>query len=271
MVAYTIHTDAVRPGGEIALDLYLTGRSEANALVFANALDPVTLDSLGRVQVYPGMAPTDALDPDALYRAPLTIPLDDGSLPPRELRIRLEWFDPTTLDYLPLTDATGAEIESLLLRGPVLIDDGYAPGPANREVDADFGGAIRLTGYTLSSATLQPGDALTIRLNWRALDALPDAWTLTVQMFNEDGLLVDQADGAIPGYPSSAWVAGTRFSETRTLSLPDDAGDGDYRLVVAWYRLTDSGFERLPVTGDLTVLDDLALLPVTLNVPDDPG
>lgn len=244
--------------------VYLKGRSERNAALYATAIDSVTLERLGHTEVFPGMAPTDSLNPEQVYRAPVRVPLDTApEIPvrPRRVRLQLRWFSPSAFESVPLVDSAGNPVDTLLLDGPLLVDERYSPPEPEVGLDVGFGEAINLRGYTLSSRTPEPGSTLAVTLHWSTKRAIDTDWTLTVQLLNEAGSVVDQADGMIPGYPTSQWQPDMPFAETRRLHLPLAGAPTDYQLAVGWYRLQESGFQRLPVRGRESASHGLFSLP----------
>jgi 4-amino-4-deoxy-L-arabinose transferase-like glycosyltransferase len=258
MVAYQMPQNRVDQNDVITFDLYLRGASPANPALFVTVVDPITLEPLGNTAIYPGMAPTAALDAETLYRVPVRVPLNPAIEParPRQVQLRLEWFDTNTLSYLPITDGTGRDLETLFLSGPVLTDSRYDPDAIQQGSDIIYGDAIMLTGYSITER-FDTGRTFDVTLRWQVAQALADDWTLTVQLLNEGGRLLDQADGVILGYPSSTWVEDTRFTLTRPLRLPDDTASEVVQIVAGWYRVTDQGFDRLPATGAGTITNDL--------------
>lgn len=268
VVAYERLTDATPPDGEARFMLYLRGAHPDNPALVAQVIDPVTLDALGTVTVYPGSAPTDSLLPDALYAAPLRVTLTPAQTvsPPRLLRLTLGWQTVTDTDYLPvsLPDAPPADV--ITLDAATLIDTRYTTPPRALDVRAEFGGMIALDGATLEPQTVRAGDAVTLNLWWRDLAPMDADYVLTVQVIDAAGELVMQADGDVAGYPTSAWRGGTRFVDTRTLNIPPDVPPADYRVYVGWYRLDD--LTRLPASG-VDVWNALIPLPVNLTVTAD--
>jgi hypothetical protein len=267
--AFEIHDRVIEPGGEARFWLYVRGQHPANPALLATLIDPLTGERLGHTEIYPGLAPTDALDPEQLYRAALRIPVDsfDGpALSPRQALLRLAWHSPAAGHDLPLVDGGGAEIGVVLAPGPALIDPRYQPPTPQHPARAVYtapAGRIELQGVTPSAIDLAAGDEFTLRLVWHGVGQFAADWLLTVQLMDSAGELVTQVDGEPAGYPTSAWADGTRFEDTRRLTIPLNAAPGEYHLWLGWYRLDD--LVRLPARGD-PVADDLYRLPVTLHV-----
>ena len=134
--------------------------------------------------------------------------------------------------------------------------------PAWQPADATFGaapsggalpgGAIRLTGYALSTARPRPGDVLLIALRWEAVAPLPARYTVTNQLLDAAGRLAAQVDGEPAGSsrPTDGWSVDETVIDRHALPLPADLPPGAYTLYVGLYAWPD--LTRLPVgDGDL--------------------
>ncbi len=268
LAAYYSRTDQVLPGGEVLFDLYLSGAHPENPALYATLIDPLTGAALGKAAVYPGMAPTNSLTPGTLYHAPLRVSLNTANsatpaLSPRLLHLQLGWQTALQTTYLPMTDASGAPRDTLVLDAAPLVDPAFSPGIPQHTRDVMFGDAIQLYGYDRAQPqTVIPGSLLDFTLFWRVHHRLPDVWVQTVQLLDSQGRLVAQDDGALPGLPSTAWRNGMALSDSRTLEIPPDAQPGTYTVFVGWYRLSD--FARLPVSAQGT--NDLYPL-ATIHLP----
>jgi hypothetical protein len=277
IVRYRLLSENTARDAEIRLTLDIQGHHPQNPYLAITAVDPVTLDRLGHASVYPGLSPTDALDPDRVYRASLAFQLDppDGRAhPPRRVLLRLEWITPVDGRTLMMRQTDGSDLEALLLNGPTWIDPRYQTEAPQFPARMTFGGqgepagAIALTGYGFDRDPddLSAGDALHVDLHWRAQSPLADDWILTVQLLDMAGRLIAQDDDSPAGYPTSAWITGTEFVETRTLVIPPDTAPGTYRVWVGWYRLAD--LQRLTAQGDEAANDLYPLeASVMLNLP----
>ncbi|MFW5748146.1 MAG: glycosyltransferase family 39 protein [Chloroflexota bacterium] len=263
MAALRLHAPQVVPGDDVGFDLFIQGRSPLNPALFVTLVDPITLERLGHWERFPGIAPTDSLNPEQTYAAPVRVRLTtDAPLSPRQVGLRLEWFSPAAFEPLPLVDANGNRLDALIVPGPVLIDPRYQPPQPEIPLDMRFGNVIRLSGASITPEAARER-AFQVDLNWRVERPADHEWTLTVQLLDANGVLVAQQDAAAAGYPSRVWVAGTAFRETRLLAVPADAPPGDYRIAVGWYRVTSDGFDRLtPADG----ANGLFLLPQTVRI-----
>jgi hypothetical protein len=247
ILAYRLARPIVHPDGDIVFDLYLSGSHPDNPALYLTVIDPITGAPLGKSAIYPGSAPTDALQAEVIYRVPIRVQVDSiAGLSPRLLQLQLGWQTALETVYLPMQHADGSAVPALILNGAVWIDRHYQPPTPSVISDAQFGDAIRLIGYTLNRA----GDTLDLTFNWQAEADLSEDWMLTVQLLDADGTLITQSDGAIPGYPTSAWVPGTIITDHRRLTIPREG-----TVMIGWYRLSD--FARLDLPDSA---NDLYLL-----------
>lgn len=169
-------------------------------------------------------------------------------------------FIQTVLEQMDLVyDERGV----LLFRG-----EGYAPPPVpavQRQRQADFGAALRLTGLGLSAARPKSGDELEITLHWQALDQVGPEYTVFLHLIAPDGAVggVAGLDEPLLGglYQPTLWPTGATVSDPHRLSLPPDIPPGRYRLDLGLYPsgqpdqlLPVEGWDRLPLAA-LTVGD----------------
>lgn len=132
----------------------------------------------------------------------------------------------------------------------------FTPPPLDERLDADFGGQLRLIGYTFDAPTG------TLRLAWQAA---PRAWadyTVFVHVVDTSGNRLVGTD-AQPPVPTSEWVRGEVVVDERVVSIPDGLTSEGYRLAVGLYR-ADSG-ERLTLLDSAGMpVGDSLMLPVRL-------
>lgn len=107
-------------------------------------------------------------------------------------------------------------------------------------VNANFGLAIRLTGFHFTQADLHPGATLSILLQWAA-DQPPQAdYTVFLHLLAPDGRLVAQ-DDAYPTWltpqPTSHWPLHQPRLDTHRLNLPANLSPGEYTLQVGLYEV----------------------------------
>ncbi|MCC9074532.1 glycosyltransferase family 39 protein [Litorilinea aerophila] len=181
--------------------------------------------------------------------------------PPGLYRIEVSFYDPATLEHLPVTSVNTGE----LLPEPYVLDYlivGDLPETPRHPLEppADLGGQIRLFGADLldengqaranKQATYGPGEAIRLRLFWRALDFMYTDYTAFVHLVGPDGTLIGQQDKQpLDGFiPTSYWPPRQIIADDYTVPIPADAPAGTYTLRVGLYDLATMA--RLPVTRD---------------------
>jgi mannosyltransferase len=118
-------------------------------------------------------------------------------------------------------------------------------------LDARFGSAMHLDGYTLLNDRLAPGDILQLALFWRAAEPIPARFKVFVHLYDEAGELIAQTDSE-PGAtlrPTDTWVPGEQVTDRYGVLVPPEAPAGTYALAVGLYPLADPD-DRLPATLD---------------------
>lgn len=257
IVAVDVPLEPVHPGDELRIDVYFRGNHPLNPVLLITAIDTINITRLDHMEIYPGMAATDDLPDEQHYRMPIFLQLGEPTAiqPPRLVMLNLEWQDAG--DEAEINFENGQSV--LEIQGPVLVDPRYKPVGRATPVEARFDEAIQPDYYCLTESGL--------RFVWKPLQPIAEDWTLTIQVFDSQGNLVTQTDGTLWWYPTSRWVADTRFDDWRDVDLPDDFAVGDYQIRVGWYRQVDDSFIRMNVTNGEAV-DNLLVLPETFGMCD---
>jgi len=109
--------------------------------------------------------------------------------------------------------------------------------PSPRQIQADFGGELRLDSYDRSPADPLPGELLQLTLHWQALTAVERRYTLYLHLIDRDGRTVTQVDEGILGgrYRPLFWPPETLVRDYHALPIPPDLPAGRYRLVTGLY------------------------------------
>lgn len=235
------------------LTLYLRGSDARNPALTVSWISPITAENLGQITIYPGMSPMDATGDGRIYQAVVpSAPLFSGceacQINTGLLRLELQW-QTDGLTRLPTLLEDG-QAAPLLLDGPVYRD---ANGTVQEGTAATFGAIIELRAVSVS----EQHRTLDLQMDWLIHAAPPPDLTLTVQIFDDGGVYVTNADGEIAGYPARAWVPETTATDRRTISLPDDMAAGRYSVAVGWY--TRGDLARLPVEAGET-RDQMAVI-----------
>jgi hypothetical protein len=101
---------------------------------------------------------------------------------------------------------------------------------------------------TLAGKSFAPGEAINLRLHWRAQKFIHTDYTNFVHVVGPDGSLITQADRQpLDGFiPTSYWPPLQVMGDNYSIQLPSDAPSGEYKLVVGWYELET--LTRLPMS-----------------------
>jgi hypothetical protein len=125
----------------------------------------------------------------------------------------------------------------------------------------DFG-EMKLLGYSLPQASVQPGQSLRLTLYWQAEIAMDRNWSIFVHVVDDQGVIVAQRD-RYPGNGSLATTllsAGQTFADTYVIPIPVvTVAPAAAHIEVGLYDLSDG--TRLPLASGT---DALALAPVML-------
>jgi hypothetical protein len=125
------------------------------------------------------------------------------------------------------------------------VPQSMADAPA-QPLDARFGPSILLSGYTLLTPGVMPGDVIQLALFWQSDAALSERYKVFVHLVNEGGQIVAQVDRE-PGadlLPTTIWQPGQTIVDRYGVLTPPNAPPGRYTLVVGLY---DFYGRRLPI------------------------
>jgi hypothetical protein len=158
-----------------------------------------------------------------------------------------------------LTAAGKVEAETTLTSVALAVRSRQFEAPAiATTADVAFGHStqLKLIGYDLPPTALAPGNTLPVTLYWQALAEMKTDYTVFVQLLNDAGQVVAQADSQplAGAAPTTTWLSGEILTDPYTLTLPANLPPGGYRLIGGLYDAATSA--RLPVTagGDFVEL-----------------
>jgi hypothetical protein len=119
--------------------------------------------------------------------------------------------------------------------------------PMQHVTEANFGGQIKLLGYTLEAEEIQPGDSVQSALYWQALANMETSYTVFTHLIDQDGRIMGQKDNRpVSGlYPTTEWTPGEEIVDRYEITTGLEIPPGEYSIEIGLYEL-DSG-ERLPV------------------------
>ncbi len=129
------------------------------------------------------------------------------------------------------------------------------PAAADITLDADFSGQVTLLGVDCPhGCTAAAGDAVELKLYWRADAPLDVGYTVFTHLLGPGDAVLVNADHA-PPKATQAWVPGEYITDTVTLNVPPDLPPGEYPLEIGLYNAADPAFTRLPLNdGDTRVI-----------------
>ncbi len=110
----------------------------------------------------------------------------------------------------------------------------FDPPDFDLPVGEDFPGVAKLIGASV--------DDLTVTLVWQAHAPTDIAYTVFVQMLDEDGRVIAQSD-AQPSRPTTSWVEGEYIVDVHTLHINVLDYDGETSLIAGFYNPSD--FQRV--------------------------
>lgn len=244
LIGYETPDDRYAPGDELPITVYwqVIAPTDDDLSLFLHAIAPDGRE-FGKVDSYPGGGTlrTSTWQAGAIYADSYHIPLDvemQGAFP---LRVQVGWWHYPTQTRISAVDIDGRDL------GTVTVNTGGFAAPLmlndlpERVIGVDFGGLIALRGLDLVSGQL--------RLEWEALAAIPENFTVFVQALDAADTIIAQADAA-PDLPTRYWRTGERFITAHPL------GDwsGATRIILGWYRPVDFSRLALNTGGDAYTL-----------------
>jgi len=135
-------------------------------------------------------------------------------------------------------------------------------------IHADFAGLVRLVGFDLLSTDVHPGDVLSVRLTWQALELMNRRYTAFVHLLGPHNPALDSPlwaqDDHEPGhatYTTDRWFPGEIIMDTFYFQVPTDAPPGAYTLSTGFYDLET--LKRLPrsdATSDTATMTTITLV-----------
>ncbi|GEM_PF-4684076 len=123
-----------------------------------------------------------------------------------------------------------------------------------------FEDGIELAGYKLNKKGLQPGDALSMELNWRTYARPGVDYTVFLHLLDKSGSLAVGEDSVpVNGIElTSNWSEGMEIQDKRALLLPFWLSSGKYSIEIGLYR-GDTG-ERLKIVDSPSQERDRVLI-----------
>jgi 4-amino-4-deoxy-L-arabinose transferase-like glycosyltransferase len=193
----------------------------------------------------------------------IAVPAD---APAGRYRLEVGWYDPSTLERLPVLDEEGRPQGSALVLDYLKIAGGGESLSPQHALTATFGDSISLLGYDLDPTAAKPGGLFHLRLYWRAREPVSKDYTVFVHLLDEGDQLWGQHDGQPEGgfYPTSSWDEGEVIVDEHEIALKPDTPPGEYHVVIGLYQFATG--ERLAVEAGGREASDGRLLLGTVQV-----
>ena len=275
-LGYQLDQFELRPGKVVTLSLFWQARQPLaeNYSIFvrlADRGDAFTWQEDG--QPVNGFFPTSQwpVGVEVWDRREIAVPAD---APPGRYRLEVGWYDPSTLERLPVLDEEDRPQGNTLVLDYLKVVSDQKSLPPQHPMAATFDDRISLLGYDLDPAATRPGEALRLRsgqalrlrLYWQAREPIGEDYTVFAHLLGENGQLWGQHDGQPEGgfYPTSFWDEGEVIVDEHEIVLRPDTPPGEYQIAAGLYRpATD---ERLAVNAGSQELGDGRLLLGTVQV-----
>jgi 4-amino-4-deoxy-L-arabinose transferase-like glycosyltransferase len=249
LVGYDLPGQPVNPGDWVPLTLIWQAlepvEEDYGFYIHARTADG---ELVGQLDTFHGngMYPTSQWRPGEIVVDTVQVPISFQAEGPAVIRLNVGLSDPATAKRLPAFAQDGTKVDTIFA-GEVALTPAEWPRPQpDAPVDTVLGEQIRLSGVDLPQTEVQPGDVVTVTLQWEALDWVAVDYTGFVHLVDLAGNEIAQADHPpLDGrYPTHLWSPGTVVWDPYRLELPEDLAEGSYELLGGLYY--PGTLERLP-------------------------
>jgi hypothetical protein len=193
-----------------------------------------------------GMYPTSQWRAGEIIVDRVQLPIPWQAEGPSLLRLNVGLSERATGERLPAFAQDGTELDTVFAGEAALKPVAWPQPQPDSPVDTVFGEKIHLAGIELSQIEAQPGDIVTVTLQWEALDRVKENYTGFVHLVDPAGNDVGQDDHPpLDGrYPTRLWAVGTVVWDPYRLDLPVDLTEGSHELWGGLYHPESE--QRLP-------------------------
>ncbi|MGH2524289.1 MAG: hypothetical protein ACRDH2_17405, partial [Anaerolineales bacterium] len=165
---YSVSATEARPGERVYVTLYWLplGRSDMPFSVYIHLIDNDDI-LVAQRDTYPGLgrAPTTAWTPGQLFADRYLVMIPETAYAPTTARWEAGLWQADTGDRAYVLDEAGQPVASGVIFGELAIQS--LPGLVPNPVDMNFGGELRLKGYSLPSRVLSPGQPFEFTVHWQ--------------------------------------------------------------------------------------------------------
>lgn len=273
LASYVLFPGTVESGSDQELILHLIneGPIDTNLNILVQLVN-LQGEVLLRADGWPFGAATSDWQMNEIWLDKYAIPVPMDT-PPGLYRVEISFYDPSKLEHLAIVGTADQ-----LPRGDTLILDFLrieGSGQSGREQSAltplssaaQIGNFVRIDGYQVDfpGSDVPAGETLNLRLRWETIGYVPKNLTTFVHLTDSAGVLVAQQDRPpLDGFiPTSLWSPGLHIDDEYTLTIPQGATPGEYRMWVGLY--DPMTMQRIPVFhsgAEVADAIELALIPL---------
>ena len=156
-------------------------------------------------------------------------------MPAGTYQLRIYSYSADSGATLPATDAVGKTSFAGLQAGSLALPkQGGKPTDFEPEyyVDTGMGDGVRLIGYDLPSAEVQPGETVSPVLYWQAMDTIQEDRLVRLSLAVKGKPITVDQPPAGSDYPTSQWSLGDVVKGWLDLLIPPDTPSGTYGLSI---------------------------------------
>jgi hypothetical protein len=257
LLGYNVSGDAaLLPGEAVSVDLFWQAQAAPGQDYYPRLQLLDTQDTmLAELAEKPvgGTYPTAWWRAGELVRDPHTLPIP-ATVPAGSYRLALSLTRADSSETETSSGQTVVDLGQIQVQGR---ETRFEPTEPEHAQVARFGTSVELIGHDLREVVRAPGSPLEVTLHWHTLETPDRNYHTFVHLLDANGDILAQDDGPPGGGkpPIMGWLPGEYLTDARSLRLPFDLADGEYRLGVGFYD---------PVTG--VRLGDRVILDTTVPV-----
>jgi 4-amino-4-deoxy-L-arabinose transferase-like glycosyltransferase len=199
------------------------------------------------------LRPTSQWEPEIPKVALYHLAIPPGTAP-GQYELAVGAYDIDTGHRLPLLGAgEGSDDKSARLQLEVGVPDQVPPATAldvSHYVERDITPQLRLLGYRLEHEAILAGNALPIRLAWKALAPMEQDYQVQLELRGRDGIRrsAEAFQPVTTDYPSSQWTAGEHLQEWYYLPVDEGVPTGEMTLILSLLDQDGQPVQARPVT-----------------------
>jgi len=233
LIGYRVDNTPRTPGQTLRVTFYWRAlKSLTTDYAVALHLLGQSAAEVGKIDTWPGggNAPTSAWSPGTILADTYQMPINSQALAPSRLRLDLKFWENDPVNTLPMTASDGRQLSSVAFTVGRLTPVHATQFNPTRTDGSTFEYGIKLLG-------IDADERGAFTLYWQTDQTIPADYTVFVHLLDSQGKQVAQADGPpLAGdWPTSAWVAGQPFADSRRFDLSAPLPSGVYNLRLGFY------------------------------------